>query len=99
MPSTSKSQARLMAAAAHTKGGFGGVPQSVGKEFNMADSQKRESKKFNKGGAVESSAHQAFENNKAEALVYPGPSPKLAKGGSVGGVKPATGGWKRWGKK
>jgi hypothetical protein len=26
-----------MAAAAHTKGGFGGVPQSVGKEFNRAD--------------------------------------------------------------
>lgn len=26
-----------MAAAAHTPGGFGGVPQSVGKEFNQAD--------------------------------------------------------------
>jgi hypothetical protein len=26
-----------MAAAAHTKGGYGGVPQSVGKEFNAAD--------------------------------------------------------------
>lgn len=26
-----------MAAAAHMKGGFGGVPQSVGKEFNSAD--------------------------------------------------------------
>jgi hypothetical protein len=26
-----------MAAAAHTKGGYGGVPQSVGKEFNRAD--------------------------------------------------------------
>ena len=26
-----------MAAAAHTKGGYGGVPQSVGKEFNSAD--------------------------------------------------------------
>jgi hypothetical protein len=26
-----------MAAAAHTKGGYGGVPQSVGKEFNQAD--------------------------------------------------------------
>jgi hypothetical protein len=57
---------------------------------------------MNKGkGKEESSAHQAFENNKAEALVYPGPSPKLAKGGAVarGGVKPATGGWKRWGQK
>jgi hypothetical protein len=37
MPSKSAKQARLMAAAAHTKGGFGGVPQSVGKEFNEAD--------------------------------------------------------------
>ena len=26
-----------MAAAAHTPGGFGGVPQSVGKDFNQAD--------------------------------------------------------------
>ena len=37
MPSVSKSQRRLMAAAAHTRGGYGGVPQSVGKEFNKAD--------------------------------------------------------------
>lgn len=29
-----------MAAAAHTKGGYGGVPQSVGKEFNRADTEK-----------------------------------------------------------
>jgi hypothetical protein len=37
MPSKSPAQARLMAAAAHTPGGYGGVPQSVGKEFNSAD--------------------------------------------------------------
>lgn len=37
MPSKSPAQARLMAAAAHTKGGYGGVPQSVGREFNQAD--------------------------------------------------------------
>ena len=37
MPSKSASQARLMAAAAHTPGGYGGVPQKVGKEFNQAD--------------------------------------------------------------
>jgi hypothetical protein len=30
-----------MAAAAHTKGGYGGVPQSVGKEFNQADKGKK----------------------------------------------------------
>lgn len=45
MPSKSKAQQRLMAAAAHTKGGYGGVPQSVGKEFAAAD-QKRSSKKL-----------------------------------------------------
>lgn len=37
MPPKSESQRRLMQAAAHTKGGFGGVPQSVGKEFESAD--------------------------------------------------------------
>jgi hypothetical protein len=37
MPSVSPAQARLMAAAAHTPGGYGGVPQKVGKEFNKAD--------------------------------------------------------------
>jgi hypothetical protein len=40
MPSKTPAQRRLMAAAAHTKGGFGGVPQSVGKEFNAADKGK-----------------------------------------------------------
>jgi hypothetical protein len=35
-----------MEAAAHTKGGFGGVPQKVGKEFVKAD----KSKKFKDGG-------------------------------------------------
>lgn len=33
MPVRSKAQNRLMQAAAHTKGGVAGVPQSVGKEF------------------------------------------------------------------
>ena len=42
MPSKSASQARLMAAAAHTTGGYGGVPQSVGKEFNDADKSRKE---------------------------------------------------------
>ena len=37
MPSKSPAQKRLMQAAAHTKGGYGGVPQSVGKEFVEAD--------------------------------------------------------------
>jgi hypothetical protein len=29
-----------MAAAAHTRGGYGGVPQKVGREFNQADAGK-----------------------------------------------------------
>ena len=45
MPSSSKAQKRLMQAAAHTKGGFGGVPQSVGREFAEAD-KKRPTKKL-----------------------------------------------------
>ena len=40
MPSKSAAQARLMAAASHTKGGFGGVSKKVGKEFNIADKGK-----------------------------------------------------------
>ena len=40
MPSKSPAQHRLMEAAAHTKGGFGGVPQKVGKEFIKADKAK-----------------------------------------------------------
>lgn len=44
MPSKSQAQARLMAAAAHTPGGYGGVPQSVGKDFNAADTGKKRSK-------------------------------------------------------
>lgn len=37
MPSKSLAQARLMRAAAHTKGGYDGVPQSVGRQFVLAD--------------------------------------------------------------
>lgn len=40
MPSKSPSQHRLMEAAAHTKGGFGGVPQAVGRDFAKADEVK-----------------------------------------------------------
>ena len=40
MPSKSPAQHRLMEAAAHTPGGYGGVPQSVGKEYAAADAGK-----------------------------------------------------------
>jgi hypothetical protein len=54
MPSKSPAQHRLMQAAAHTKGGFGGVPQKVGKEFVKAD------KKMNEGGVVQSLKKAGF---------------------------------------
>jgi hypothetical protein len=47
-----------MAAAAHTPGGYGGVPQSVGKDFNAADTGKKRSalpvrvKKLKKRGLI-----------------------------------------------
>jgi hypothetical protein len=56
MPSKSPAQARLMAAAAHTPGGYGGVPQGVGKDFNHAD----------KGGKMLSSA-MANPNRRRQA--------------------------------
>ena len=41
-----------MAAAAHTPGGYGGVPQSVGKEFNRADTGKKRSSLPNRVGKL-----------------------------------------------
>ena len=41
MPSKSPAQHRLMEAAAHTPGGYGGVPQSVGQEYASADEGKK----------------------------------------------------------
>lgn len=37
MPPVSQAQRRLVYAAASKKGGVGGMPQSVGKEFTEAD--------------------------------------------------------------
>lgn len=37
MPSKSPAQHRLMMAAAHTPGGYGGVPQKVGQDYEKAD--------------------------------------------------------------
>ena len=54
MPSTSGKQAKLMAIAAHTPGGYGGVPQSVGEEFHAADKRQGKFKyagAHNHGGA------------------------------------------------
>jgi hypothetical protein len=51
MPSKSPAQHRLMEAAAHTKGGYGGVPQKVGKEFVKADKVKQSAKTSTKRGS------------------------------------------------
>ena len=45
MPSQSKKQEKLMNIAAHTPGGYGGVSQKVGKEFQTADKAKGDFKK------------------------------------------------------
>jgi len=57
MPSKSPAQHRLMEAAAHTKGGYGGVPQKVGKEFVKAD----QGKKFADGGGLYANIHAKQE--------------------------------------
>lgn len=60
MPAVSAAQERLMEAAAHTKGGYGGVPQNVGKEF-IGDST--ESKPSGKAAGI------LFFNSKGQALL------------------------------
>ncbi len=44
MPSKTPAQRKLMNIAAHTPGGYGGVPQKVGKEFHAADKAKESTK-------------------------------------------------------
>ena len=67
MPSKSKAQHNLMEAAAHTKGGFGGVPQKVGKEFVKAD-------KMKKGGLYENihKKQQRIAEGSGEHMRKPG---------------------------
>ena len=66
MPSKSPAQRRLMQAAAHTKGGFGGVPQSVGKEFVAAD------KKIKKGGSLAVGRGEKLPTEKGAGLTAKG---------------------------
>lgn len=72
MPSKSASQARLMAAAAHTPGGYGGVPQNVGREFNRADTGKKRSSlpdhvgKLRRRGLISNKAHERMESRATE---------------------------------
>lgn len=74
MPSKSPAQHRLMQAAAHTKGGFGGVPQKVGKEFVAAD----KSKKMKDGGGLYANIHAKRER------IAEGSGEKMRRVGSKG---------------
>ena len=73
MPSKSPAQHKLMQAAAHTKGGFGGVPQKVGKEFVKAD----KGKEF-KGGGLYENIHKKRER------IAEGSGEKMRRVGSEG---------------
>jgi hypothetical protein len=73
MPSKSPAQRRLMQAAAHTKGGFGGVPQKVGKEFVKADMAKKAD-----GGGLYANIHAKRER------IAEGSGEKMRKPGSAG---------------
>jgi hypothetical protein len=66
MPSKSASQARLMAAAAHTPGGYGGVPQKVGREFNRAD-KGTGIRKLRKRGLISDRAHDRVRDGMEQA--------------------------------
>jgi hypothetical protein len=70
MPSKSPAQHRLMEAAAHTKGGYGGVPQAVGKEFASAD----RGKKFSEGGLYANihAKQERIKNGSGEKMRKPG---------------------------
>ena len=72
MPTKSPAQKRLMQAAAHTKGGFGGVPQKVGKEFVAAD------KKMKSGGGLYANIHAKQER------IAAGSGERMRKPGSAG---------------
>ncbi len=58
MPSVSPAQRKLMAIAAHTPGGYGGVPQAVGQEFHAADAGKSYGAGGHKGKPVATVTHR-----------------------------------------
>jgi len=90
MPSKSPAQHRLMQAAAHTKGGFGGVPQKVGKEFVKADKMKEGGLYANIHAKQERIAHGSKEHMRkpgskgaptAEAFRESAKTAKMKEGG------------------
>lgn len=63
-----------MRIAAHTKGGYGGVPESVGKEFESADEardvKKAGAHKIGKGDKGDKAGNSAHKINKSPASLY-----------------------------
>ena len=101
MPTKSPAQHRLMEAAAHTKGGFGGVPQKVGKEFVKADKMKEGGLYANIHAKQERIANGSKERMRkpgskgaptAEAFRESAKTKKMADGGvaSLGGMVSST---------
>lgn len=86
MPSKSPAQKRLMQAAAHTKGGFGGVPQKVGKEFVNADKRTdmKKAKKMADGGMA-GLGNMVSSTSPGFSSIVSGKMPTSIPGGFGGG--------------
>ena len=84
MPDKSASQEHLMAASAHTPGGYGGVPQSVGREFINAD--KAAGKHFAGGTTMADTKKTGDFHGKSNALGHGGRAAQLKAAGVPGGV-------------
>ncbi len=67
MPSSSSKQAKLMSIAAHTPGGYGGVPQSVGEDFHSADKKQG---KFKYSGSKKKSHYKDASPKEGMAKMY-----------------------------
>jgi hypothetical protein len=87
MPTKSPAQKRLMQAAAHTKGGCGGVPHEVGKEFTK-------SKRMAEGGIASlggmTSSTPNTPNVPVQLTVNPGGSSQTSD--DIGGKAPVNNG-------
>lgn len=68
MPSKSPAQHKLMEIAAHTPGGYGGVPRKVGKDFARADDKAGITKSHE--GASPKSAREQMERRRKQGLTY-----------------------------
>lgn len=65
MPSKSPAQHRLMEAAAHTPGGYGGVPQKVGKDFAAADAKTQHMARRKAAGLTHSQVAKEFKTSRS----------------------------------